>query len=437
MTATPAPARMRAFDRVRQLLRRRTAVAAFGASPVLATAPVACREKPAKAAPAATVQGAVPEAQLASVTLTRDAARRLGIATALVDSADVAPTRTVGGEVVVPPGQALAVSAPVAGTVLAPAQGSIPAAGARVAAGAPLMRLVALPPDRGLVRTGQDLATARARLRQAQLEADRIASLYRDRLVATRDQERAQADLAAAQATYDAAAAQQRLLGSNGRDARLRGAGDLAALTISAPGSGVVRLLNVGPGQVVASGAVLAEVVRLDRLWVRVPLYAGDAASVVRGTPVTVATLGDAGATYRATPVPAPPSADPLAASVDLFYQLDATPAGTAAGAPALRPGERVTVTLPLGTAGSAGDRALDRALVVPLDAIVRDLHGGSWVYVQADTLRFERRRVEVARVAGEGAQARAVLASGPPRGARVVTAGVAELFGTEFGTGK
>lgn len=217
--------------------------------------------------------------------------------------------------------------------------------------------------------------------------------------------------------------------------------GDLAALTISAPGSGVVRLLNVGPGQAVASGAVLAEVVRLDRLWVRVPLYAGDAAAVVRGTPVTVATLGDAGATYRATPVPAPPSADPLAASVDLFYQLAATPArtaaGTAAGAPALRPGERVTVTLPLGTAGSADNRALDRALVVPLDAIVRDLHGGSWVYVQADTLRFERRRVEVARVAGEGAQARAVLASGPPRGVRVVTAGVAELFGTEFGTGK
>ena len=419
---------------------RRLATAAAGVSLLLPTLLAACGDPSAKSAPAATVQGAIPEAQLASVTLTRDAVRRLGITTVMVDSADVAPTRSVGAEVVVPPGHALSVSAPVSGTVLAPHGGGIPTPGTRVTAGSPLLRLVALPPDRDLLRTGQDLATARARLRQAQLEADRVASLYADRLVATRDQERAQADLAAAQATYDAAAGQQRLLGGDGRDARVQDAGNLAALTITAPTAGVVRLLNVAPGQVVAAGTVLAEVVRLDRLWVRVPLYAGDAAAVVRGAPVVVATLGDAGLTYRATPVPAPPSADPLAASVDLFYQLDATQsAASTTGAPrpaALRPGERVTVTLPLG-AGGASAAARDRALVVPLAAVVRDLQGGSWVYVQTDSLRFERRRVDVLRVAGDGAAARAVLASGPPRGARVVTAGVAELFGTEFGTGK
>jgi len=38
---------------------------------------------------------------------------------------------------------------------------------------------------------------------------------------------------------------------------------------------------------------------------------------------------------------------------------------------------------------------------------------------------------VEVSRIAGD----RASLARGPAPGARVVTAGAAELFGTEFGT--
>ena len=87
-------------------------------------------------------------------------------------------------------------------------------------------------------------------------------------------------------------------------------------------------------------------------------------------------------------------------------------------------------MTLPL--VGSAGSGAA-RALVVPLTAIVRDMSGGAWLYVQADSLTFTRRRVEVARVAG----GRAVLAAGPPLGTRVVTAGSVELFGTEFGAGK
>jgi hypothetical protein len=119
----------------------------------------------------------------------------------------------------------------------------------------------------------------------------------------------------------------------------------------------------------------------------------------------------------RALPVAAPPSADPASASVDLFYEL---PGGM------LRPGERVGVTLPLSTNA-------ERALVVPLSAIVRDMSGGAWVYEQTDSVKFARRRVELARVVGS----RAVLARGPRKGTRVVTAGAAELFGTEFGAGK
>jgi hypothetical protein len=93
-----------------------------------------------------------------------------------------------------------------------------------------------------------------------------------------------------------------------------------------------------------------------------------------------------------------------------------------------LRPGQRVGVTLTL-TPGSASERGL----TVPLTALVRDMSGGSWVYERTDSVTFVRRRVEVSRVTS----GQAILALGPKRGTPVVTMGAAELFGTEFGTGK
>ena len=381
---------------------------------LMVLAGVGCRDTPAKSPPPAAVKGAVTEALLTTVTLTPDAVRRLGIETVVVDSAAVTPTRTVGGEVVVPPGQTLTVTAPVAGTVFAPENAGIPIGGARVAAGQTLMRLVALPPD--LARTGQDVSVAQARLRQAQAEADRVAGLFADRLVSGRDQERAQADLAAARAAYELAVGQQRA----GRGGTRRDASGLDAMQIIAPDAGVIRTINVGPGQAVAAGAALAEIVRLERLWVRVALYAGDVRSIARGAEASVHGLSgpQSGPVLRALPVAAPPSADPASASVDLFYELR--------GGTTLRPGERVGVTLPLSGTG-------ERALVVPLSAIVRDMTGGAWVYEQTDSLTFARRRVDVARVVGP----QAVLARGARSGMRVVTAGAAELFGTEFGAGK
>ena len=89
------------------------------------------------------------------------------------------------------------------------------------------------------------------------------------------------------------------------------------------------------------------------------------------------------------------------------------------------RPGERVSVSLPLTTAESN--------LVAPWAAVLHDIHGGQWVYEQTAPQTFVRRRVVVERVVGNDA----VLASGPPVGAKLVTAGAAELFGTELGGGK
>jgi RND family efflux transporter MFP subunit len=381
---------------------------------LVALAAFGCGKKETKPAPAAKVQNAVTEAQLTSVTLTPDAVKRLGIVTAPVESLSSLPTRTVGGEIIVPPGLSLTVSAPVAGRVLAPESGAPPMPGARVAQGTVLLRLVPLPPD--LSQAERDHEVAAARLRQAQSEAERTSRLYADRLVSARDNETAQAELTSARATAEAAQSQLRLVRGGG------GLGGLSAIHISAPGTGIMRALHAAPGQTVAAGAPLAEVMRTDRLWVRVPVYAGDANRVRRGAPATVHGLGgpQSGPTLVASPIAAPPSADPSAASVDLYYEVR--------GGGQLRPGERVGVTLPL-----AGVGTNERGLAVPLTALVRDMSGGSWVYERADSVTFVRRRVEVVRVAN----GHAILSVGPKRGTQVVTLGSAELFGTEFGAGK
>ena len=72
-------------------------------------------------------------------------------------------------------------------------------------------------------------------------------------------------------------------------------------------------------------------------------------------------------------------------------------------------------------------------SLTVPDAAILYDIHGGAWVYTQLEGDRFQRARVIVDHVQGETA----VLAGGPEVGTQVVVDGAAELFGTEFGTGK
>lgn len=376
------------------------------------SAAVACDRTPQKPVAAAKISNPVAEASLTTVTLTPDAVRRLGIETAIVDSLVGSAARVVGGEIVVPPGLAITVNAPVAGRLLAPS-GGVPVAGARVSRGRVLLRIAPLPPD--VAQATRDNAIASARLAQARAEAQRTARLFREGLVSARDHERAQSELAAATATAASA---------SGQNAMVAGAGAVAGmsvLSIPSPSDGVVRLLNAAPGQTVAAGAPLLEVMRTDRLWVRVPLYAGDARRVRRGAPATVRPLGGTeGAGLTATPVAAPPSADASAASVDLFYEVRS--------GGLLRPGERVDVAIPLGAASTD-----ERGLAVPLSAVVRDMSGGSWVYERTDSVTFIRRRVEVTRVAGS----LAILASGPKPGTRVVTAGTAELFGTEFGAGK
>jgi hypothetical protein len=168
----------------------------------------------------------------------------------------------------------------------------------------------------------------------------------------------------------------------------------------------------------------LLELSDLDRVWLRVSIYAGDLASIDTNANARIAALDDVtGAGAReAEPAGAPPSANPSAASVDLWYSIDNRDG-------AMVPGQRWNARLPL---KSDSDQ-----LALPWPAVVYDIHGGAWVYERVAELRFVRRRVVVERLArtSSGGE-RAVLAAGPPEGTEIVVAGAAELFGAEFGVG-
>jgi RND family efflux transporter MFP subunit len=344
------------------------------------------------------VQNAPKEEQLSIVTLSPEAEARLGVETVRVERRVVDRAIELGAEVMAAPGLSNVVTAPLAGTLLR-GEGPIPAAGSVLRRGQVIVRLAPLPP-------AGDVAAAEIRLQAAKTRASRTEELLREGATSRRALEEARTELDLAEAAARAGRAPA-LDASEG-------------LPIVSPQEGVLGDLRVGIGQTVAAGALLFQVEDLSRVWVRVPVYVGDVARVAAQRPATVRPLSASSAErgWEAAPVDGPPSANSDAVTSDLYYELP-NPDG------ALRPGQRVAVSLPLGRA--------QESLVMPWAAVLYDIHGGTWAYEQISPHRYSRRRVEVDYVTGE----LAVLARGPVPGTVIVSVGAAEIFGTEFGTGK
>lgn len=167
-------------------------------------------------------------------------------------------------------------------------------------------------------------------------------------------------------------------------------------------------------------GPPVLEASNPKRLWIRIPVYVGELQRINPTAEASVGSLDGRPESMRipARPVTAPPSANAAAATVDLFYEVP-NPDGV------LRLGQRVGAMLTL--------KDDEDSLVVPFSALVHDIHGGAWVYEKSAPQSYTRKRVRLVRVV----DGHAVLAGGVKPGSQVVTTGVAELFGTEFGAGK
>ena len=197
-------------------------------------------------------------------------------------------------------------------------------------------------------------------------------------------------------------------------------AGTLEALAIPSPLSGIVRATHVRPGEMVAAGAPLFEVMNDHLLWVKVPVYVGelDGIDLAHTARLTLLNGRHAEGDLLVKPAALPPTAVPLAAAVDLYYELPNPDRK-------YQPGQKLAAHLTL--------RGEAQQVAVPWSAVIHDIYGGQWVYEQTDERKFVRRRVDIGWVDGDWA----AVTRGPKPGAKVVTAGAAELAGTEFGFAK
>jgi len=386
-------------------------------------------KKTEKPTPPATVMKPVKDDELNTVVLTEAAEGRLGVKVASAVKKDVRRVRLYGGDVTIPAGQTIIVSAPLGG-LLKTVPGGMPRAGQAVKKGQAVCELLPLltPEARtsiasSLVDADGLVATAKTQLDAAKIALDRAKVLLKQEAGSKRTVDEAQAVWDVASKSLEAAAARRTLL------AKVVGEGDTgttAPIRIDAPEDGILRTVSALPGQNVPSGAALFEVIDLSTVWVRVALPVGDREEIALTDAVQIGSLSAPanGKFEVAKPVAAPPSANPLAGTIDLFYELP-NPYGS------LIPGQRLGVTIPLNDA--------KQGVTVPRSAVVYDVHGGTWVYEVIGPRTYVRRRVVVRYIVKDDA----VLEDGPSgkkfvqESTRVVVEGTQELFGAETGGGK
>lgn len=397
------------------------------------------------------------EIELARITLSESAEHRLGIELAKIVERSVHRRRTFGGELMIPAGKTTVVTAPVSGTIGLPtSRGQSVSPGEHIAAGTSLFSLIPL------LSAERDVPTPSERMQMA----NTIATIVSAQTIAQGDVARGEAEVEAAQVALDRAT---RVFGDGAGSAksvddaralfnvatanlrtsreRVRQLAEMLTqlsetndaqkatpLELTTPQSGVVRNILVDMGQTVVAGAPVFEIVDTATMWVRVPVYVGLLDTVLADTDAKLVPLGankaqpdtsevathteSTGFAVVARPIKAPPSADPLSTTADLYYEVDNREGR-------LHPGERVGVELVLHGNQSSS--------IVPATSVLYDIYGGTWIYVRVGEHMYERRRVLVQFREDDDI----VLAQSPNVGEEVVKQGAAELFGVEFGAGK
>jgi len=353
-------------------------------------------------------------------------------------------TSFFGGEVMIPPGQTIIVSAPLNGLIRM-IDDKPPLIGQRVTKGDVLFEILPLLTPEGIASIAGAKIDADGAVKNAETQVIaaeknlvRAKMLLMDDVGSKQRVDDAEAAEQIAKRTLKAAEERQALLTRVAKEVQK---GVAAPITLTAPTTGIIRTLSAAEDQKVPGGAPLFEVLDLSTVWVRVAVFAGELPEVNLDAPAQVGSLSlvekfqtrsllffngqlvilkieEKEKSVEAPRVNAPPSANPLVGSVDLYYRLDNSQTKYS-------PGHRVGVTLSL--------KAEANPLTVPWGAVLYDTIGGAWVYEPIGERSFIRRRVRVQFVDGETA----ILSEGPPEGTRVVIDGANELFGAETGYSK
>lgn len=392
----------------------------------------ACEGEAKKEAPAPVVQKPKSEAELAFISLAEKAVKSLEIRTQAPRIDDVQEYLALPGWIMAAPGHEVIVTAPAAGYVrMASEMGHVPAVGEAVGLDTELFRLepVSSPAEQiqiAALKRGveSELAKAKVSLKVAHSEWERLKVLVEQKL-------RGQQELDLAKKTVDHAG--EELAAATDKQKLF----DQPALPIRAPRAGKVVMVHANPGQYVAAAAPLVTVLDLKPAWLRVPVPEFELAQVDGSAPVQVIAKHMPAAKNKtlaypydkdkqfvqATPVGRSPVVEPGKHSVEFHYELAPLPS---LSAPAWSKDQLVTVNVPL--------NRRQRETVVPYSAIVLDIHGSAWIYLdrtppKSHEHRYQRRRIEVGAALPEGIVIRPSLA----REDQVVTHGSAALFSAEF----
>src|SRR5439155_21878409 len=121
-----------------------------------------CKPAATKAAPPtppAKVAAVAQEGKLNDIVLTQEAEDRLGITYASIEMKPVSRVRSYGGEIALPPGASLIISAPVGGKLEAASSGNVPTVGMLVSANQPMFLLTPLlSPEREVLTPAEKIS---------------------------------------------------------------------------------------------------------------------------------------------------------------------------------------------------------------------------------------------------------------------------------------
>lgn len=272
--------------------------------------------------------------------------------------------------------------------------------------GAPLLRLVV--PDLGPLQLQLMQANSRATL--ARQAARRERALFDEGIIAERRVQEAQAALAESEAALRQAKSALRLAGMapSAIDAIARSGKLEDGLTLRAARSGIVTSIEVKPGQRVEPANALLHLAQTGRLALEIHAPAADARAWQPGGKLRL--QGRAG---TATIASVSPTVVAGSQTVVIRARVDA-------GTGELRPGEFVTVQLPLPPDETSWD--------LPLAALAHD-GNQAYAFVRNGNA-FEARPVEVVGSAGQRVRVRGALKAGE----RVAVSGVVALKGSWLG---
>lgn len=331
---------------------------------------------------------AVPDSQI----------QALGIQTAPLQNQTDSVRPNFPAQVVVPPNAEQVVSSPLAGMVaqLLVQQNQF------VRSGAPLVRIAS--PELGRLQL-QLLQTA-ARATLARQTAQREQQLFDEGIIPQRRVQEAQAGLQEAEAALSQAKAALRLSGMPAATINHVATSGRAqdSITLAATRAGIVTEISAKPGQRVEAATALLRVAQTDTLWLDIQIPVTESANWRPGTQLKIQGKGLAARLL---------SAGSTVSAGSQTVMLRAVVEGKTGQ---VRPGEFVTVELPIATTQASWD--------VPLSAVA---HDGNQAYLFVRTADgFEARPVKVTASAGQR-----VRVHGPVKaGEQVAHSGVVALKG-------